>query len=187
MCRYCHSRNQGVVQELCEQLSQEDNSFEDNLIKRMLALTVCMVKLWSVLLVDAIYRYYESRRKLFNDSQPERLAAASDNKKRTCKYQEQKRVSLSFLSPSLTLLQPHTPHLSLSIPRLPFSYIPLDRLIRCIAMYPMLFYSYMIEDRSRWRQLKWITGKYSVKIVWVMRVIMMKVRKPGTPQVAVSA
>ena len=40
----------------------------------------------------AIYRYYESRRKRFNDAKPSRVAMAAENRKKTRKIQEKKRV-----------------------------------------------------------------------------------------------
>ena len=40
----------------------------------------------------AIYRYYESRRKCYNDSRPGRILKAAENKVKTRKTQERKRV-----------------------------------------------------------------------------------------------
>lgn len=50
----------------------------------------------------AIHRYYESRRRLFNDEQPGRAEAVHKTKISTQKKQLRKKVSLIFESKSLT-------------------------------------------------------------------------------------
>ena len=47
-------------------------------------------------LIGAIHRYYESRRRIFNDSQPERQSAADAAKKRAKRKQLRQNVSLQL-------------------------------------------------------------------------------------------
>ena len=49
-------------------------------------------------LLEAVHRYYESRRRvLFTDKKPERVEAAIKNKKKTKTTQGQRRVCLQLL------------------------------------------------------------------------------------------
>ena len=52
--------------------------------------------MYVLLLIGAVHRYYESRRRLFNDSQPNRVPIVERNKKNAKKKAFQKRVSMSY-------------------------------------------------------------------------------------------
>ena len=95
-------------------------------------MSLCAVNTKFYFLV-AVYRYYDSRRKLYNDSQPARVEAAKENKKRTRKFQEQKRVSVYGLCTSKQ-----------------YRIFPLHIII-C---------SYLNVVKSKLSQVRWCTGKY---------------------------
>ena len=47
-----------------------------------------------VIFIGAVYRYYESRRRIYNDSKPSRLAAKKTNEKKNRIRNRQRQVQL---------------------------------------------------------------------------------------------
>ena len=94
---YRSACNQDVVRELCDQLLQNESlNFDESTVKRRLSCSKgsCHMNNISSCLsfVGAVYRYYESRRKGYNDSQPQRQAVAEENRRRSRKSQDRRRV-----------------------------------------------------------------------------------------------
>ena len=52
---------------------------------------------------EAVHRYYESRRRMYNDSKPERRGKVEENKQKDKKRQSQLRVNDSVLFESVLM------------------------------------------------------------------------------------
>ena len=95
--RYNSQHNQQTANFLLTQLKEEEfpEPYEDKLLRRKIRSVIHflpVIQSLNIVMTGAIHRYYESRRRTFNDSQPRRAASVEENKRRTQKNGFQKRV-----------------------------------------------------------------------------------------------
>ena len=92
---YGHESNQLVRQKILSELKLKYPGSQDRTLNRKLfSETIELQQSASFLYyTGAIYRYYESRRRLHNDAQPSRLVQVKENESKARRRQSQRNVS----------------------------------------------------------------------------------------------
>ena len=82
------------LMELCSE------KYSPKRIKRMLMYCLCVciiICMYVCMYIGSVHRYYESRRRFFDDNKPDRIPQASKVQKEARKGERRKRVSPFFL------------------------------------------------------------------------------------------